>query len=279
MANVTQGSLNNFISETYDHIRILFKEEIIFDEEVDSWPFMSTPWPVILTLSIYLLFVLKVGPAIMENRKPLNVKYVILLYNAGQSLYNAWLISLLFTTPGALSQYFINFCYTYSENPNLYLLFELYKASWYFFLSKVIDLLDTVFFVLRKKQSQVTFLHVYHHINMVITTWAYLRFIKREKLMFCALINCFVHVIMYSYYFLSALGPQMQKYLWWKKYLTRLQIFQFMVIIGYNISMYYFNCNIPKLFMFYVILDTVLFLYLFCLFYKRTYEKNVKKTT
>jgi len=29
---------------------------------------------------------------------------------------------------------------------------------------------------------------------------------------------------MYSYYFLAALGPEMQKYLWWKKYLTRLQI-------------------------------------------------------
>lgn len=29
---------------------------------------------------------------------------------------------------------------------------------------------------------------------------------------------------MYSYYGLAALGPQYQKYLWWKRYLTRIQL-------------------------------------------------------
>jgi len=38
------------------------------------------------------------------------------------------------------------------------------------------------------------------------------------------MINSFVHVLMYTYYGLSALGPHMQKYLWWKKYLTRVQL-------------------------------------------------------
>ena len=27
-----------------------------------------------------------------------------------------------------------------------------------------------------------------------------------------------------SYYFLAAMGPQYKKYLWWKRYLTRLQV-------------------------------------------------------
>jgi len=39
-----------------------------------------------------------------------------------------------------------------------------------------------------------------------------------------AMINSFVHVLMYTYYGLSALGPRVQKYLWWKKYLTRVQL-------------------------------------------------------
>ena len=38
------------------------------------------------------------------------------------------------------------------------------------------------------------------------------------------LINSFVHIIMYSYYMLAAFGPTVQKYLWWKKYLTLLQM-------------------------------------------------------
>ena len=37
-------------------------------------------------------------------------------------------------------------------------------------------------------------------------------------------INCGIHVVMYSYYFLSGLGPQVQKYLWWKKYITVMQL-------------------------------------------------------
>lgn len=37
-------------------------------------------------------------------------------------------------------------------------------------------------------------------------------------------INSFVHIIMYTYYMLAAMGPQFQKYLWWKKYITTLQM-------------------------------------------------------
>lgn len=48
----------------------------------------------------------------------------------------------------------------------------------------------------------------------------------------CGILNTIIHSIMYSYYFLSALGPKMQKYLWWKKYLTRLQIVSMMIITG-----------------------------------------------
>ena len=41
---------------------------------------------------------------------------------------------------------------------------------------------------------------------------------------FHAMINAGVHVIMYFYYGLSAAGPRFQKYLWWKKYLTAVQL-------------------------------------------------------
>jgi elongation of very long chain fatty acids protein 7 len=37
-------------------------------------------------------------------------------------------------------------------------------------------------------------------------------------------VNNIVHVIMYTYYMMSAMGPQYQKYLWWKKHLTLLQL-------------------------------------------------------
>lgn len=34
-----------------------------------------------------------------------------------------------------------------------------------YLILKLIDYLDTVFFILRKKWAQVSFLHVYHHVS------------------------------------------------------------------------------------------------------------------
>ena len=62
---------------------------------------------------------------------------------------------------------------------------------------------------------------------------------------FGATINSGIHVIMYGYYGLAALGPHMQKYLWWKKYLTIIQMvgitvwIYFTVFCGYGIAEIY----------------------------------------
>lgn len=36
--------------------------------------------------------------------------------------------------------------------------------------------------------------------------------------------NALIHVLMYLYYGLASCGPKIQKYLWWKKYLTIIQM-------------------------------------------------------
>lgn len=54
-----------------------------------------------------------------------------------------------------------------------------------------------------------------------------------------AMTNSFVHVIMYSYYALSTLGPTVTKHLWWKKYMTIIQlvISYLLVRVGKNIAL------------------------------------------
>ena len=47
---------------------------------------------------------------------------------------------------------------------------------------------------------------------------------------YAAGINSFVHIVMYIYYGISALGPQFQKYLWWKRYLTQLQLVKLFIL-------------------------------------------------
>jgi len=81
-----------------------------------------------------------------------------------------------------------------------------------------------VFFVLRKKEKQITFLHMYHHTVMPMISWACTKYYPGGHGTFIGVINSFVHIIMYFYYMMSAMGPQYQKYLWWKKYITTLQM-------------------------------------------------------
>ena len=41
---------------------------------------------------------------------------------------------------------------------------------------------------------------------------------------FFGLLNTNIHIIMYFYYTVAAMGPKYHKYLWWKRYLTTMQI-------------------------------------------------------
>lgn len=49
-----------------------------------------------------------------------------------------------------------------------FIFFQMARAVWLYYMCKITELLDTVFFVLRKKQNQVSFLHLYHHTLMPI---------------------------------------------------------------------------------------------------------------
>ncbi|RXG60166.1 Elongation of very long chain fatty acids protein 4, partial [Armadillidium vulgare] len=98
------------------------------------------------------------------------------------------------------------------------------SGLWWYYMSKLIEFTDTLFFILRKKNNQLTFLHVYHHSTMFFLWWIGVKYVAGGSSFLAAMMNSFVHVIMYLYYGLSSFGPYMQKYLWWKKYLTCIQL-------------------------------------------------------
>lgn len=83
-----------------------------------------------------------------------------------------------------------------------------------------------LFFILRKKNQHVSTLHVIHHGVMPFSVWMGVKFAPGGHSTFFALLNTFVHIIMYFYYMVAAMGPQFQKYIWWKKYLTTFQMVQ-----------------------------------------------------
>ncbi|EZA51762.1 Elongation of very long chain fatty acids protein [Ooceraea biroi] len=90
---------------------------------------------------------------------------------------------------------------------------------------KIFDFAETIMFVLRKKYQQVSGLHVYHHISTVLYVWIFLRYLIHGHIIFMLMLNCTVHVILYSYYFLSACGPKMQQRISpFKKWITIIQM-------------------------------------------------------
>ena len=86
-------------------------------------------------------------------------------------------------------------------------------------------------------------------------------------------LNCLVHVIMYGYYFLAALGPHMRPYLWWKKYLTTFQMIQFVCIFVKSIVVVLgiVECAYPWQFSLISALFVSMFFGLFAEFYVQEY--------
>lgn len=93
------------------------------------------------------------------------------------------------------------------------------------YLLKFYELLDTAFLVALGKP--VAFLHWYHHSATLLLTSV--QQLEGSAVQWTPiLLNLGVHVLMYSYYALAALGVRC----WWKRSLTSLQISQFIVDVS-----------------------------------------------
>lgn len=84
---------------------------------------------------------------------------------------------------------------------------------------------------------------------------------------------------MYFYYFLAALGPRYKKYLFWKKYMTWLQLIQFGVMLIYLTVLTFMNCKLHGSLTIFFFTNTLIFLCLFANFYRNTYGSKPRKRT
>lgn len=94
---------------------------------------------------------------------------------------------------------------------------------------------------------------------------------------------------------LAAMGPKVQKYLWWKKYLTVLQMvspslsfecfwnlnltsflqIQFVLVMAHAFQLLFWNeCNFPSAFAYFIGAHALMFYFLFSNFYKRAYAER-----
>ncbi|KAF3698936.1 Elongation of very long chain fatty acids protein 4 [Channa argus] len=245
------------------------------DRRTEKWLLVYSPVPVTCIFLCYLI-IIWAGPKLMAKRQPVNLKGILIVYNFAMVCLSAYMFY-EFTASSWLARYSL-LCQPvdYSDSP---LAMRMARVCWWFYFSKVIELSDTIFFILRKKNSQLTFLHVYHHATMVFNWWAGVKYVAGGQSFLMCLINSLVHVVMYLYYGLAALGPSMTKYLWWKQYLTSLQLLQFIIVTVHTTSNLFADCDFPDSMNMVVLAYSASLIALFCNFYYHSYlAKKEAKT-
>ncbi|CAN9503326.1 unnamed protein product [Ophioblennius macclurei] len=237
------------------------------DKRTDNWLLVYSPVPISCIFFCYLI-IIWVGPKLMATRQPVNLKPVLIVYNFAMVCLSAYMFY-EFTASSWLAGYSL-LCQPvdYSDSS---LAMRMARVCWWFYFSKVIELSDTIFFILRKKNSQLTFLHVYHHATMIFNWWAGVKYVAGGQSFLIGLINSLVHVVMYLYYGLAALGPSTAKYLWWKRYLTSLQLLQFFIVTIHTTYNLFADCNFPDSMNVVVLAYSLSLIALFSNFYYRSY--------
>lgn len=251
------------------------------DARSGELPFMAAgPWKLVYATLFYLYLIKSLLPALMSRSKALDLTWCIRTYNLLMVLSNMY----AFFHGARILKFGMKCfgCEVIDHSDFSAQTLELLHYGWLFLMSRLVEWLDTIFFVLRKKQRQVTKLHVFHHSFVPLLCWTYLKFHPGYSVAFFPFVNSFVHTIMYTYYFLATFGPKVQSYLWWKKYLTSLQIAQFVLILVQLLTIPLSsneNCQYPKGFLYVAFAGAILFLWLFYTYYRETYRHNSAKPT
>lgn len=189
-------------------------------------------WHSIIWTSIYVTFIF-VGQRVMEKRPKYELRSFLAVWNTFLAVFST--LGALRTTPEMLHllyNYGLGFTVCISGKPFLDNRVGGFW-NWMFTLSKVPELGDTVFIVLRKQP--LIFLHWYHHVTVLLYAWySYSDYIATARWFVC--MNYLVHSAMYSYYALKALKFRVPR--WIAMSITTAQLAQMVMGAVVNIWAY-----------------------------------------
>jgi len=159
------------------------------------------------------------------------LKESMVLYNVAQVALNGWMVWRFIDAVMNKNHPFIGDIYSTSAGASY--------AIWVHYCDKYLEFFDTYFMILRGRNDQVSFLHTYHHFSIAWAWWAAVTLFPGGDSYFGALLNSWIHVLMYAYYVFALLKISCP----WKKYLTMAQLLQFTSVVIYSI----FSVNLwPK---------------------------------
>lgn len=149
----------------------------IADDRVRDWLFMADPVPMFLIILAYLAVVLKLGPWFMLTRRAYNLKPLLAVYNLGMVVACVTILVLYHKSGVRVATLWQCKEIDYSYEPNAMRILHIMYAT---HIIKIVELVETCFFLLRKKDSQITFLHVYHHTSTLFLSWVGVKYVGGE---------------------------------------------------------------------------------------------------
>jgi elongation of very long chain fatty acids protein 4 len=146
------------------------------------------------------------------------------------------------------------------------------NITWVFYLSKILDFCDTFFIVVRGKWQQFSFLHIYHHISIFLTYWIITVAAYDGDVYYTIIANSFIHSVMYFYYLLTSLNIRPA----WGRYLTQLQMLQFITMNAQAIYILTYKCPYPQPLVRYYLVYIISLFALFMNFYLQRWTPKEK---
>ena len=198
-----------------------------FDEKT-SLKWMHEYWWLSFVFSGLYLCLVFLGIRVMRDKEPFDLRRGLCMWSTGLAVFSAYACIKIFPMLWNLILYG---GFEYSVCDTTYLIGSTKMGIWGFLfpLSKLPELFDTVFIVLRK--TKLSFLHYYHHFSVFIYCWYSYAFPISTGVWF-GTVNFFVHSIMYSYYAIKASGRNPPR--WFARGITTLQLSQMFLGIFLN---------------------------------------------
>jgi len=244
-----------------------------------SLEMFSSNWyvPFVFALLLYLP-ALYIGQMIMQKREPFNLRLPMMLWNSGLAIFS--IIGFLRVFPEMVHS-LNRFGFHHSICNNSYIHVKPARYWIYLFvLSKIPELGDTIFLVLRKQK--LIFLHVYHHASVLIFSWFVYANLMASARWFCTM-NFGVHSIMYTYYVLKAVPNIIKIPKWVSMVITASQTIQ-MIVGAYVVFRSFFaklsgyDCATTTAMSVFGLVIYISYLYLFSQFFYNAYCSPQSKT-
>jgi hypothetical protein len=224
------------------------------------------PTSCAISIFLYLVTIKSLGLC-MKDRPAFQLTGVMRAYNVTQILLCSYMCWGLYINP---FENFFRINIPYSSTHEYFIIIH--------YLSKWLDFFDTIFMTLRKRDRQISFLHVFHHAS-IPAVWSLL--LSRNEafgtVTLGASINSAVHVMMYSHFLVTSFGFKNPL----KKLVTQAQLVQFVTLLGHSFVALSNEKLISKRSCWVQVAYQLLMLFMFGKFYTRSYmgvSKTLKST-